>query len=223
MSICCKITYMKTLGFRLKKRRKELGLTQREIADEVGVSSVAVTYWEKDLTSPLGAHMNKLCKLLQCTDEWLLYGKGNSAQPIGVADDIFIVKKVPLITLVQAGNWGKIIKNFKPNQFKDWRKISADLNPESFALRMEGDSMTTSVGGVSIPQGSIVAVDTKIKAKNGDIVVAKINEFKQTTLKKIEFDPPYTYLKPLNPNYKTIPIDKPVTVIGVVKQVVFDL
>lgn len=223
MSICYKITYMKTLGYRLKERRKELGLTQKEIANVIGVSSVAVTYWEKDITTPLSAHMNKLCKLLQCTDEWLLYGKGNNAELTGVSDDIFIVKKVPLISLTQAGNWQKIIKNFKPEDFKEWREISADLNPESFALRVEGDSMTTAAGGVSIPQGSIVAVDTKTKAKSGDIVVAKINEFKQTTLKKIEFDPPYIYLKPLNPNYKTIPTNKPVTVIGVVKQVIFDL
>ncbi len=167
--------------------------------------------------------MNKLCKILQCDDEWLLYGKGIESQAVGVSDNLFIVKRAPLITLAQAGNWKKIIKNFKPEEFKEWKKISADLNPEPFALRMEGDSMTTSAGGVSIPHGSIVAVDTKIKAKSGDIVIAKINEFKQTTLKKIEFDPPYTYLKPLNPNYRTIPTDKPVTVIGVVKQVIFDL
>ncbi len=222
MSICYKITYMKTLGSRLKERRKELGLTQKEIANGVGISSVAVTYWEKDITTPLSGHMNKLCKLLRCTDEWLLYGKGIN-ELIGVSDDIFIVKKVPLISLTQAGNWQKIIKNFKPGEFDEWKNISTDLNPNSFAIRMEGDSMVNSTGGVSIPQGSIVAVDTKIKAKNGDIVVAKINEFKQTTLKKIEFDPPYTYLKPLNSNYKTIPTDKPVTVIGVVKQVIFDL
>jgi len=223
MSICYKITYMKTLGYRLKERRKELGLTQKEVANEIGVSSVAVTYWEKDITTPLSAHMNKLCKLLQCTDEWLLYGKGSNNEPIGVSDDIFIVKKVPLISLTQAGNWQKIIKNFKPEEFSDWKKISAELNSNSFAIRMEGDSMVNSTGGVSIPQGSIVAVDTQVKAKNGDIVVAKINEYKQTTLKKIEFDPPYTYLKPLNPSYKTIPTDKSVTVIGVVKQVIFDL
>jgi SOS-response transcriptional repressor LexA len=43
---------------------------------------------------------------------------------------------------------------------------------------MEGDSITNSSGGVSISEGSIMAIATKVKVQDGDIVVATLTEFK---------------------------------------------
>ncbi len=44
-----------TLGEHLKKRRKELGLLQREVAMQMGISRKTCTNWEKDKTAPSAA------------------------------------------------------------------------------------------------------------------------------------------------------------------------
>lgn len=42
-----------SLGEHLKKRRKELGLLQREAGERMGVSAETVANWEKDKTKPI--------------------------------------------------------------------------------------------------------------------------------------------------------------------------
>ncbi|MCU7976437.1 helix-turn-helix transcriptional regulator [Shewanella sp. SW36] len=75
MSTKDKITYMKTLGQRIREKRKELGITQKALGALVGVSAVAVTQWEKDETAPKGANLFALAKSLKCDLSWLLNGQ----------------------------------------------------------------------------------------------------------------------------------------------------
>lgn len=74
------------IGDRLKRRRKELKLTQKQIANAVGVSAGSVTQWELEYTSPKGENLIALSKVLQCSPDWLLSGsKNKSATPKGNA------------------------------------------------------------------------------------------------------------------------------------------
>jgi len=43
---------VKTLGDELRRRRLELGLLQREVADRLGVSAASVWQWERNRTEP---------------------------------------------------------------------------------------------------------------------------------------------------------------------------
>jgi transposase len=53
-----------TLGEHLKKRRKELGLLQREVAERMGVSTDTVVNWEKDNTKPVAAQFKPVVVFL---------------------------------------------------------------------------------------------------------------------------------------------------------------
>jgi len=53
-----------TLGEHLKKRRKELGLLQREAAARMGVSTETVVNWENDKTRPVPAQFRPLIAFL---------------------------------------------------------------------------------------------------------------------------------------------------------------
>lgn len=53
-----------TLGEHLKKRRKKLGLLQREAADRMQVSTDTVVNWEKDRTRPVPAQFRPLIQFL---------------------------------------------------------------------------------------------------------------------------------------------------------------
>jgi DNA-binding XRE family transcriptional regulator len=54
----------KTLGEHLKKRRRELGLLQREAAERMGVSTDTVVNWEKDKTEPVAAQFRPIVEFL---------------------------------------------------------------------------------------------------------------------------------------------------------------
>jgi phage repressor protein C with HTH and peptisase S24 domain len=67
----------KTMGKRIAERRKELDLSQSEVAQYVGINRVSVSNWEtdgKNGTSPKGANLIALSEQLKCTPEWLLNG-----------------------------------------------------------------------------------------------------------------------------------------------------
>ena len=209
MQLSNKITYMKTLGQRVRERRKELKLTQKQIGKYAGVSAVSVTLWEKDETAPKGEKLFKLAKILQCSPEWLLYEQGDLDNPVeGLPAEP--VRKVPFIS-------------WRQNTTNEWRETAAPVSENAFAVRMIGDSMVNPSGLPSIPEGSIVIADSEIKAVNGAIVVAKLDESEEITVKKLAIDGPHAYLIPLNPNYKSIEVNSNYRVIGVVKRVEMDL
>jgi len=131
--------------------------------------------------------------------------------------------KVPLISWVTAGQWNEAIDNLHPGDAEEWRETTAKVSSSAFALRVEGDSMHNPNGSPSIPEGSIIIVDPEMEATSGKIVVAKLNDTNQVTLKKLVIDGPHTYLKPLNPDHSVIKVNGNCTIVGVVKQVIQDL
>lgn len=56
----------------LVSERKKAGLTQQQVADELGVSDSAVNQWEKGKTFPRTEFLPKLAKLFGCTVDDLL-------------------------------------------------------------------------------------------------------------------------------------------------------
>jgi DNA-binding XRE family transcriptional regulator len=53
-----------TLGGHLKKRRRQLGLLQRKVAERMGVSTDTVVNWEKDKTKPVAAQFRPVVAFL---------------------------------------------------------------------------------------------------------------------------------------------------------------
>jgi phage repressor protein C with HTH and peptisase S24 domain len=63
------------LGDRIKRRRKELKLTQKSIATALKITPSSITQWELGMNTPKGINLINLSKTLDCTPEWLLNGK----------------------------------------------------------------------------------------------------------------------------------------------------
>lgn len=213
---------MKTMGKKIRERRKELGLTQIELAKEVRVNRVSLSQWESDINKPRGENLYNLARALQCEPSWLLGERKAPTPPPG--QTVRIEATVPLISNVQAGQWREVMDNFQPGDAEEWRETTAKVSPSSFALRVEGDSMVNPNGQPSIPDGSIVIVDPEIQPDNGKIVVAKLCDTQEATLKKLVIDGPNKYLMPLNPRYNPITINGTTCrIVGVVKKIEIDL
>jgi len=79
------------LGDRLKSRRKELKLTQQDVADAVNVSKTSVVFWERGENVPKHESLLLLAATLNTSPEWLLKGEGAvtmaSGQPMIVTKE----------------------------------------------------------------------------------------------------------------------------------------
>lgn len=63
------------IGDRIRKRRKELGLTQTKIQEETGISSGNLSLIENGKTLPSSSALFNLSNLLQCSIDYLLKGE----------------------------------------------------------------------------------------------------------------------------------------------------
>ena len=71
---------MDTIGTRIARRRKELGMTQEDLAVKLGVSAQAVSKWENDASCPDISLLPNLVKTLNITTDELLTGKTSKVQ-----------------------------------------------------------------------------------------------------------------------------------------------
>ena len=71
-----------TLGATIAALRKERGMTQLELANQMGVTDKAVSKWERDLSFPDAASLPKLAETLGVSVDELMQGKpaGSAAE-----------------------------------------------------------------------------------------------------------------------------------------------
>lgn len=125
--------------------------------------------------------------------------------------------KYPVISLVQAGSWNEACEAYTLDQIDEWYESEMHVQGSAFWLRVEGDSMTAPMG-VSIPDGSLVLVDTGRDAINNSLVIAKLTDSNEATFKKLIIDGGSRFLKGLNPAWPMTPINGNCKIIGVVVQ-----
>ncbi|WP_155303476.1 helix-turn-helix domain-containing protein [Desulfosarcina widdelii] len=63
--------------FRLKRKRKELDISQQKLADMIGVTKNTIQSWERS-TFPKGDHLITLSTIFSCSTDWLLKGENDT-------------------------------------------------------------------------------------------------------------------------------------------------
>jgi transcriptional regulator with XRE-family HTH domain len=75
-----------TFGDRLAGAREALGLSQKEVAERIGVRTKTVQHWEDDVKEPRANRLQMLAGMLNVSLMWLLTGEGDGiAAPDAVA------------------------------------------------------------------------------------------------------------------------------------------
>jgi len=69
-----------TFGDRLAAARDAGGLTQKELAQRLGVKASTLRAWEDDLSEPRANRLSMLSGLLAVSISWLLTGEGEGVQ-----------------------------------------------------------------------------------------------------------------------------------------------
>ena len=72
----------KTFGAYVLQRRRELGMTQKELAEKLYVTESAVSKWERGLSYPDITILQNLCAVLQVTEHELLTGSEDTSRKV---------------------------------------------------------------------------------------------------------------------------------------------
>ncbi len=207
---------------RLEQQMKAVGVKGIDIVNQLKVSKGSVSQWRNGVTKPGGENAIRLAKFLRCNLTWLSEGKGTPEKNVELELGPDLRGKAPLISWVQAGKWKEIDMESLRQSDTVFYQHTANVSDDSFALRVKGDSMTSFSGGKSIPEGSVIIVDPNVPAEHGKVVVARLEDSDEATLKQLVIDGGAKYLKPFNNSYPTLPINGNCTIIGVVKQLIQD-
>lgn len=191
----------------LKSRRKQLNLTQKEIAVFVGVSEATVSRWESGDIENMGR--DKIAKLSEIL-------KLSPGQIAGYKEDPDTPEKskgvkIPVLGRVIAG-----IPIDAVEEILDYEEISEDMARQGdfFALQVKGDSMEP-----RILEGDVVIVRQQPDVDSGEIAIVLVNG-NDAAIKKIQKFDGGISLVPLNPNYQVITFTNkdieslPVSIIG---------
>lgn len=213
-----------TIGQRIRTLRRSKKLTQAQLAKVAGVSSPAVTEWEKDSYQPKAASLEAMANLFGVTTEYIMTGNGRS-MPKTPTDNTFSnvrinekpLKRIPVLDFVQAGTFhetGYDGINPKSETYTTYE----NSKPESiFALEVSGLSMTPDFN-----PGDKLVVDASKLAYPGCYVIAQ-NGCHEATFKKYraigydEHGRETFELIPLNPDFPIMDSTKQeIRIIGVV-------
>lgn len=167
----------------LRSARKAKGLTQRQVAEAIGLSQNGYSYWENGKSKIDQSQLVKLAALFDVSIDYLM---GNSQVPkeIGV--------KIPVLGNVAAGIPIEAITDIV-----DYEEIDAAMatTGEFFGLRVKGASMEP-----RMRDGDVVIVRKQDRAETGDTVVVLVNG-DSATVKKIKYGLDGISLIPTNPAY----------------------
>ncbi|MBV9576552.1 MAG: helix-turn-helix domain-containing protein [Gammaproteobacteria bacterium] len=210
---------MNTWAIRIKSRMKELGMTQEELASKMGITRGAVTHYLAGRRVPPLKQFQKLASILKADPAWLQFGTANemAAKKIIEKKEKTIAKlPVPILSWEQAAEFMNVAK-MRHDEIKELIPHFCTDKSRWYALRIKGDSMTAPLGQhKNFHENDIIIVDPDREAKHNDFVIALLAKAKEVTFKQYVVDGGVQYLKPLNPQYPIIAIDKGTHISGVV-------
>lgn len=60
------------IGQRIKELRLEKGISQKKLADAVGVDKRAVIFWEQGVNEPKASYIRNIAEYFECSADFLL-------------------------------------------------------------------------------------------------------------------------------------------------------
>lgn len=208
------------LAERLTAAMAHSGLTQAELARACGVKPPSVSGWLSGKSKFLrGENLLKAAAALGVNQQWLATGDGKMIafqQTSNVEAGPDIKGKVPLVSWVRAGAWCEAFTPLDASEAERWLDCPVNHSPNTFVLRVRGDSMTAATGtGRTYPEGCFIFVDPEQRNPiNGDRVIACLLDSNDATFKVFKEEDGRRWLQPINLSHE--PIREPFKVMGTV-------
>ena len=171
-----------SVGKLIYSRRTELELTQKEVADYVGVSEGTVSRWESGhIDNMRRDRIASLAKILKISPLSIMGIESEPTPPPNAIPMNQYTYKIPLLGRVAAGEPIYADEHIESYEYIDSRY--KDDGNEYFALRIDGQSMEP-----TIMDGDIVIVRQQSFAENGQIAIVLIDG-EDATAKEVKEGP----------------------------------
>ncbi|SDR05127.1 phage repressor protein. Serine peptidase. MEROPS family S24 [Pseudomonas cannabina] len=201
--------------------RNAAGKSQAALAKLCGWSSQSrVGNYESGTREPTLGDIELMAKALGVPYGVLLIGEDFEASKAQIPEPSNVAMiaqqermyRYPVLSWVAAGDWSEAIE---PGGSEEYELTDYKAKGPAFWLAVKGDSMTAPTAP-SVPEGSLILVDTRADVRPGKLVIAKLAGSNEATFKKLVEDGGVRYLKPLNPAYPTVQCSDDCKIIGVV-------
>ncbi|WP_026189013.1 LexA family protein [Orenia marismortui] len=164
----------------LKKLRMEMNLTQKELADKLGITRGAIGHYEQGKRSPDNEMLAKLADFFDVSVDYLL-GRTDmrtplppGAIPVDFEKDMI---EIPVIGTIPCGTPVLAEQNIIGYEYVRKQDINGGTY---FYLKATGDSMVNS----NIREGSLVLIRKQEDVENKEIAVVMVNG-DEATLKRV--------------------------------------
>ncbi|MBF0185405.1 MAG: LexA family transcriptional regulator [Magnetococcales bacterium] len=214
-------------GERIVTARKSAKLTQKELADRVGISQTAIHKLEHG-RSKMSRQTVSIALTCGVDPIWLETGRGDmslggarpgmTAEELGKAVDGGELHRTPLFARLPLISWEEASRlcsepadSFHPTTVDAWLPIAPKTSDKSFALRVPDDSMDP-----EFREGEVIIVDPTQSGKHNQYIVAHLDGDTTLIFKQLMVVGSKKYLKPLNARYPLMEVPDAVWVCGVV-------
>lgn len=197
-------------GQRIRALRRSKKLTQVQLAKIAGVSSPAVTEWEKDSYLPKAASLEAMANEFGVTSEYILTGKGGEPKTEHNVAPV-VPKMAPVLSWVQAGVFTNV-EAIDMSRVEEWLPLPDDCD-KCFYLKVQGLSNFP-----VFEEGDYILVDPTVQydeMQSGDVIVVRKHD--EATFKRLVIETDNSrYLQAINPEFKPniIPLDEECIFVG---------
>lgn len=186
---------MSDFGTRLKQAIKNAGRTQKELAENIGITQQSVQYLCSGKARS-SKDINRIARFLNVSAEWLESGRNEVREQ----SPPYAQSPVPVFTIADLDNSRESTLSL-PCPFEH--------SSQAFALKIEGDPASANPMhpqyGRAYPVGSIVFADPVLadQCENNDIVIAELTDRpnKVTAFRQLYSEAGTEALRPLNPQF----------------------
>lgn len=204
----------------LRTLMSEVSITEAELARKTGIPQPTLHRILSGATrSPRGSSLSPMAKFFSVSISQLIGDEPLPKERLPGTHNPHARgwTTLPILSGDLAIQWPKNKTDMKKQPWAEWTTTDHDVSANAFALRVTGDSMAP-----RFEDGTILIVEPSKEPRNRDFVIVHIKNQEQITFKQYLNDGSDKYLKPLNPEFKTLPFDKDHRIIGVVIQSRFD-
>lgn len=184
---------------RIAELRRRTGITQRELADRLGITQQAVWYYENGRREIKSGMLIAMSEALGCTVSELL---GLEPSEGVVLPHVSEISKVPIVGRIAAGTPREAFA--QSSDYCDTPSSLVEGRSGCFWLVIAGNSMNR-----IFPDGALVLIDPSAEVRNGDVAAVFVNG-DDATIKRVYFEGDSVRLHPesWDPEYKDRIIDR---------------
>lgn len=156
-----------SIGNRIAKFRKAKAMTQEDLANQLGVSSQAVSKWENDASCPDISLLPQLCKVLGVTTDELLTGKNDEVKLVP-AEQRKPLEQLTMRIKVDSAQGDKVRVNLPMSLVKVGLEIGMDMSGSVSGME---NLKNVDLGKVlELVEHGLIGKLVEVESADGDIV-----------------------------------------------------